>query len=171
MTMTGGISFWSPREGFVCDNVLNYEAVLADGRIVHANAPENADLWLALKGGSSNFGIVTRFDMRTLPQGELWGGTIRYDISTAPQQLKAFSDFLGSTVYDDFAELIQNYAFVGSMGVQIAINSIEYTKPIQSPLVFQPFTSIGPHLTNSMRITNLTDTTDEQASWGPPGAR
>ena len=155
----------------MCDNVLNYEVVLADGRIVNANAQENADLWLALKGGSSNFGIVTRFDMQTFPQGSIWGGTIHYDISTAPQQLEAFSDFISSSDYDEYAELIQNYAFIGNMGLQIAINSIEYTKPVENPPVFQPFTRIQPQLSNSMRITNLTDITDEQAAWGPNGAR
>lgn len=30
--------------------------VLADSRVVHANARENADLFWALKGGSCNFG-------------------------------------------------------------------------------------------------------------------
>lgn len=30
---------------------------LGDGRLVNANANENADLYRALKGGGSNFGI------------------------------------------------------------------------------------------------------------------
>lgn len=168
---TGGISFWSPRKGFVCDNILNYEVVLADGSIINANAEEHADLWLALKGGSSNFGIVTRFDIRTFPQGDIWGGTIIYDISTAALQFEAFSNFISSNDYDEYAELIQNYAFIGRTGFQFAVNSIEYTKPVENPLVFQPFTKIQSQFSNSMRITNLTDITDEQASSGPKGAR
>ncbi|KAJ8060841.1 hypothetical protein OCU04_009925 [Sclerotinia nivalis] len=64
---TGGISFFSAREGLVCDNVVNYEIVLADGKIVNANQSDNHDLWKALKGGSNNFGIVTRFNIRTFP--------------------------------------------------------------------------------------------------------
>ena len=167
----GGISFFSPRKGFVCDNVENYEVVLANGTIVNANARENASLWLALKGGSSNFGIVTRFDMRTFAQGNIWGGIIRYDISTAPQQLQAFSNFISSRDYDEYAELIQNYAFVGGRNLFLAINSLEYTKPLENPPVFQPFTQIKPQFTNSMRITNLTDVTDEQAALSSNGAR
>lgn len=60
------------------DNVLNYEIVLASGEIVNANADENRDLWLALRGGNNNFGVVTRFDFRTFPQGSFWGGSVYY---------------------------------------------------------------------------------------------
>ena len=167
----GGISFFSPRKGLVCDNIVNYEVVLADGRIVNANVNDNSDLWVSLRGGSSNLGVVTRFDMRTFPQGDIWGGTLTYDISTAPRQLQAFAHFNGAGDYDEYAELIQNYAFIGDMGLYIAVNSLEYTKPVVNPPVFQPFTEIQPQLSNSMRIANLTDITDELAATGPIGAR
>lgn len=58
--------------------MLNYQVVLADGRIVNANANTNADLFKALKGGSNNFGVVTRIDMQTLPAtlGGIYGGLV-----------------------------------------------------------------------------------------------
>lgn len=55
-------SFHSNTEGFAADNIRNFEVVLGNGSIVNANADENADLWKALKGGSGNFGFVTRLD-------------------------------------------------------------------------------------------------------------
>lgn len=36
--------------------LINIKVVLADGTIVEANADNHADLWRALKGGTSNFG-------------------------------------------------------------------------------------------------------------------
>ncbi|KAI0138688.1 FAD binding domain-containing protein [Hypoxylon sp. NC0597] len=68
----GGNSFFSGRMGFGCDSVLNFEVVLANGTIVNANNTTNSDLWRALKGGGSNFGIVTRFDMEAIPSRELY---------------------------------------------------------------------------------------------------
>lgn len=68
----GGISFFSGRTGFGCDSVVNFEVVLANGTIINASQAVNPDLWLALRGGSSNFGIVTRFDMEALPTRELY---------------------------------------------------------------------------------------------------
>ncbi|UNI24542.1 hypothetical protein JDV02_010278 [Purpureocillium takamizusanense] len=55
----GGNSYYADRKGFACDNVVNAEVVLANGTIVEANENANEDLWRALKGGLSNFGIVT----------------------------------------------------------------------------------------------------------------
>ncbi|KAI8628514.1 FAD-binding domain-containing protein [Xylariaceae sp. FL1651] len=68
----GGNSYYSGRAGFGCDSVINFEVVLANGTIVNANQTANADLWQALKGGSSNFGIVTRFDLEAIPAPDLF---------------------------------------------------------------------------------------------------
>lgn len=46
----------------------------AYGEIVTATVSENADLFWALKGGSSNFGIVTGFKMKTIPSERVWAG-------------------------------------------------------------------------------------------------
>ena len=56
LTLGGGLSFLSGQYGLVCDNVVNYEIVLADASIVNANATSDADLFFALKGGGNQFG-------------------------------------------------------------------------------------------------------------------
>ncbi|OKL57497.1 hypothetical protein UA08_06895 [Talaromyces atroroseus] len=71
----GGLSLYSQKYGWAVDNVRNFEVVLADGAIVNANADTNSDLFWALRGGGSNFGIVTRFDLQTHPLDLVWGGT------------------------------------------------------------------------------------------------
>ncbi len=70
----GGISFYSPKFGFVCSNAEKYEVVLANERTVTASASEHPDLWRVLKGGSTNFGIVTHSTLRCLPSEPLWVG-------------------------------------------------------------------------------------------------
>jgi len=56
LTLGGGLSFLSAEYGLVCDNVVNYEVVLADASIVNANASSNSNLYWALKGGGNQFG-------------------------------------------------------------------------------------------------------------------
>ena len=56
LILGGGIPNFSSEYGLVCDNVEEFEVVLADSRIVRASRRENEDLFWALKGGGPNFG-------------------------------------------------------------------------------------------------------------------
>lgn len=134
--------------------------VLANGNVVNANANVNADLWVALKGGSNNFGVVTRFDVTAFPQGDFWGGTILYDDSTSPRLLNAFAELNKAVGFDEYAALILSFSYVSGTGF-ISSGNIEYTQPIVNPPTFQPFTSIQPQYSNTMRISNQTDFTTE----------
>lgn len=137
-------------KGFVCDNVLNHEVILADGSIVNANKNENADLWVALRGGSNNFVLITRFDLHTFSQGSFLGGQIIYDFSTASQQIEAFSKFNSDPNYDEHATVIQIFGY-GS-GQFVILNSLQYTTPEFDPPALKPFTSIQPQILNTLRI-------------------
>lgn len=74
LLLGGGISFYGNQAGWSADNVLEYEVVLSSGQIVKASATSNTDLFWALKGGSSNFGIVTSFKLRTFPSRKVFAG-------------------------------------------------------------------------------------------------
>ena len=166
----GGISYFSARKGFACDNVVNYEVVIASGETVNANAKENADLWLALKGGSNNFGVVTRFDLEAFPQGDFWGRSILYDDSTSPQLFQAFANLNKATGFDEYAALILSFSYVSSTGFT-ASGNIEYTRPVINPPTFQHFISAEPQFANSMRISNQTDFTTEFVKYQFSGRR
>ncbi|KAI0902487.1 FAD-binding domain-containing protein [Annulohypoxylon nitens] len=110
LALAGGLSFFSSREGFICDNVLNYEVVLASGEIVNANAHKHPDLWRALRGGGNNFGIVTRYDFRTFEQGPFWGGSVCYFPPSFPAQVEQLNSMRMLTLKDAAAEQSQQSA-------------------------------------------------------------
>ncbi|KAL9069709.1 MAG: hypothetical protein Q9157_006059 [Trypethelium eluteriae] len=173
LILGGGISYFSGRKGFACDNVLNYEVVLGDGRIVNANAQENSDLWRVLKGGSNNFGIVTRFDMETFEQGHFWGGRILWLITanaTASALLDAFVHLNCAELYDPNAALILSFSSVPETGI-IASGNIEYGLPENNPKAFERFTEIQPQVSNTMRISNQLDFAKEFEEGMPNGQR
>jgi FAD/FMN-containing dehydrogenase len=93
LMLGGGISWYSARTGFACDSVVNYEVVLASGEILNANASANSDLWRALKGGGSNFGIVTRFDVEAFPASKLSIETRVIGVEHAYELADAISGF------------------------------------------------------------------------------
>lgn len=166
----GGISFFSPRYGFVCDVVENFEVVLGTGQIVNANSRTNPDLWKALKGGSNNFGIVTKFTLRAFDQGQFWGGFQGYSISTIQSQFQAFSDLLGAKTYDPFAAVIYSLAYDRISNAWNVAAQLSYTKPEVNPPFLRNFTS-QPQTFSTMRISSLTDFTQELAASNPPGRR
>lgn len=98
LLVSGGASYHTQLFGLSCDNVVGYEVVLADGSVVEASQDENEDLFKALKGGGSNLGIVTRFDMRTFttPPDGAYGGLLFTSWDHLDVVVDQFVDYVGS---------------------------------------------------------------------------
>ncbi|RFU81867.1 oxidoreductase, fad-binding [Trichoderma arundinaceum] len=169
LTTGGGMSYFSPRYGWTCDTVSNFQVVLADGSVVNANEKENEDLHIALRGGTNNFGIVTRFDFNAFEQGQLWGGALFHSLETIDENLKAFVDFASAEDYDEYASLITSFGFAAGRGAGI-VNNVEYTKPVEKPPVFEPFLKI-PSVMSTMRVASMADISKEQGAFSPYGMR
>jgi len=94
LTLGGGFGWLSRKYGLTVDNLESAEVVTAAGEVVRASATEHPDLFWALRGGSGNFGVVTRFEFRLHPVGpNLLSGLIVYPISEAKQVLRRYREF------------------------------------------------------------------------------
>ena len=87
------------------------QVVFADGSIRDINLTTYSNLYLALRGGGSNFGIVTRFDLMTNSQGDLWGGAIYWTYDSSTTLIQALQDFNTNAPEDKYATLILAFAF------------------------------------------------------------
>ncbi len=114
-----------------------------------------------MKGGSNNFGIVTRLDLATFEGGNLWGGVVTYPNSTTPQQLQALVNFNGRIEEDPYGSAIGIWRYSTLTNTTIIINAYEYTKPVEKPAAFDEFYAIPGNTSDFMRITNMTDITIE----------
>jgi FAD/FMN-containing dehydrogenase len=95
LTLGGGFGWLSRKYGMTVDNLESAEVVTAQGKVVRASAKEHADLFWALRGGSGNFGVVTRFEFRLHPVGpELLSGLIVYPFSEAKSVLRQYREFI-----------------------------------------------------------------------------
>jgi len=95
-------------------------------------------LFWALKGGSANFGIVTRYDLYTIPVYEIWGQITIYAPDQAFEVLAAFDDW----------QLNGSSDIKSSVSLTITLDSITvgltYSEPANLPDVFSPFYKIPP---------------------------
>lgn len=111
LVLGGGVSWYTPKRGFACDSVVNYEVVLADGSIVNANKSSHHDLWKALKGGGANFGIVTKFDMEAFPARNITKAPRMVSMEHTDQVVDAVVEFtdLDKSFEDNYLLTAFNY--------------------------------------------------------------
>jgi FAD/FMN-containing dehydrogenase len=93
-TLGGGIGWLMRKHGLACDNLLGADVVTADGRLVHASAEENAELFWGLRGGAGNFGIVTQFELELHPVGPtVYAGLIFFAAEHDEELLRSFREW------------------------------------------------------------------------------
>jgi FAD/FMN-containing dehydrogenase len=101
LTLGGGFGRLTRRFGMAIDNLESVDIVTADGKLRHASASENADLFWGVRGGGGNFGVATHFEFKLHPmQREVVAGWLRFPISRARDVLTMFADF-AHTAPDD----------------------------------------------------------------------
>jgi FAD/FMN-containing dehydrogenase len=100
LTLGGGLGWLMGKYGATVDNLIAAEVVTADGILRRASATEHPDLFWALRGGGGNFGVVTAFEFRLHPVGEVLGGMVLYPLDQATEVLRFYRDFC-PTLPDD----------------------------------------------------------------------
>ena len=124
--------------------------------MAYASASSNSDLWLALKGGSNNFGIITRFDIATIAQGKMSYNLVNYSYtsSTVESQANAFSNCMKPENFDKSAMM---GVFLNYYGGQLSLSdALWYLQPVPKPAAFKPFFDIA----NSTVSVTQVDTVD-----------
>ena len=121
LATAGGVGLLGRKYGLTIDHVVAAEIVLADGRLVRADADHHPDLFWAIRGAGGNFGIVTAFELEAYPLGnvvhstmvleagpgllERWGSVVE----ASPRELTSFL-MLGRQGRDAIAQLMTVFA-------------------------------------------------------------
>jgi FAD/FMN-containing dehydrogenase len=96
LTLGGGLGWLMRRYGLSCDNLQSVEIVTADGVVRAAGADENADLFWGVRGGGGNFGVVTSFEYRLHPVGEMLAGVVFFPLDRASGALRYYRDLMAA---------------------------------------------------------------------------
>ncbi|MEJ2865743.1 FAD-binding oxidoreductase [Actinomycetospora flava] len=92
----GGHGPLSRAFGTGADQVRRVRLVTADGVERDVDATREPDLFDALRGGKTGFGVVTEMEIALHPVARLYGGGIFFPGEASPQLLHAWRDWVGT---------------------------------------------------------------------------
>ena len=75
-TLGGGMGHLARRHGFAADHVRSVELVTAEGAVRTVTAQSDPELFWAVRGGQSRFGIVSTLEFDLFPVPEFFGGAM-----------------------------------------------------------------------------------------------
>ena len=90
-TLGGGMGHLARRHGFAADHVRAVELVRADGRVHRVTAASDPELFWAVRGGQSRFGIATALEFDLVPLAGFFGGALVFGPADVERVLRAFS--------------------------------------------------------------------------------
>jgi hypothetical protein len=137
---------------------------------VNVNDDSNPDLYFALRGGMNNFGIVTRFTMRTFPQGEMYSGARIFSFDQ--RHALASEAYRLTTEWKNDTNMAFSYGFAfNQKSGQYTLSVTEaYVEPTWHP---EPFNILNrlPYVSSTLRVDWMSNFSSEVSQARPPGGR
>ena len=169
LTLGGGYGRVARRFGMSIDNLESVNVMTADGKLVHASASENADLFWGVRGGSGNFGIVTMFEFGLHPmQREVVAGRVSFPIARARDVLSMWADYAPAApddLYFDPVMMIPPGGAPGSISLEVC-----YSGPQQdAERALAPIRKLGTPASDTLKAMDYVlvqrsgDVTDSRA--------
>jgi FAD/FMN-containing dehydrogenase len=157
LTLGGGFGRLARRFGLAIDNVESVDVVSADGRLHHASAIDNPDLYWAVRGGGGNFGIVTNFEFRLHPfDGKVVAGGISFPFARARDALTMYSEYAAiapDELYLDPALVIPPGGREGSIYLEVCYSGAP--KDLEAALA--PIRKLGTPASEALRSVDYVE--------------
>ncbi|KAH7055989.1 hypothetical protein B0J12DRAFT_776808 [Macrophomina phaseolina] len=169
LLLGGGISFLSARYGWATDNILEVEMVLPNATIITANEHCNPDLFFAIRGGGNNFGIVTRFILKTVSLGKVYGGQKFY----SPDKMDALIDASYNLMMSNDPDIAYwtGYIWMPAKNATLALSQLMYTQDVkESPAIYSEIDQIEA-VGSTMRTEYTSNFSMELKQGTPSGHR
>lgn len=128
LTLGGGLGWLMGKHGLTVDNLLSADVVTADAEFHPVSAEREPDLFWALRGGCGNFGVVTSFEYRLHPVGQILGGLVVYPLDQAADVARFYRDLCPAL--PDEAEAYLAFITEPQAGVPVVAMILGYNGPI-----------------------------------------
>ncbi|KAF4610654.1 hypothetical protein D9613_006785 [Agrocybe pediades] len=166
-TLGGGYSWKTNQYGLTIDTVTAFELVKPDGTVVTVTQASDPALFSGLKGGLNNFGIVTKFTLKTFPQTQVWGGLITI-VAPHIDDVAAATAAFSASATDPKAGIITTYNFLlGQPGISLLLF---YDAPTPPAGIFDDFLAI-PYFSKDVKTRDFLSLVKASPSDATSGTR
>ena len=170
------MSFLANRYGWGCDNVISFEAVLPSGEVATINDKQHSELYRALRGaGSTNFGIITSFELETViptNQAGFWWRSGFHDSSKIGPMLDEQYNLYKEKLPSDLdAAFIHAYAYDVAHDMSLGISMHVHTSHGDStslPDTFAAFEELEPIAAPDIGVFPMTNISQKLFESNPP---
>jgi FAD/FMN-containing dehydrogenase len=155
LTLGGGFGRLCRKYGMACDNLIGADIVTVDGQFRHVSDEENPDLMWALRGGGSNFGIVTALEYRLHSQDPM---VIAGDINFAGDDVRNALLFYaehGNDMPDDL-NLNAIVVTVPDVGRVVSFEAVWSGDQTQADAALAPLRNIGKPIVDTVAAVPYT---------------
>jgi FAD/FMN-containing dehydrogenase len=149
LTLHGGMGHLRRKYGLSIDNLRSVEIVTADGQLRRASTDEHPDLFWAVRGAGSNFGVVTSFEFNLHPLGpEVMLAAVAYHLDDARELLPKWRELL-QTMPEEVTPLVVFWSVPEGfppdlVGTPIVIIAAVYAGPAdEGERITQPFRELA----------------------------
>jgi FAD/FMN-containing dehydrogenase len=162
LTLGGGFGRLARRFGLALDNVNAVDIVTADGKLRHASATENPDLYWAVRGGGGNFGVVTNFEFGLHEmQRQVIGGDVIFPLSQLRDVLNMYADYSSRAPDELYLDFVVN-SEIGSTDGACVVHACYSGRESEADRVLSPIYKAGEPLSDSIKAI---DYVAIQRSW------
>ncbi|KAH7104901.1 FAD-binding domain-containing protein [Auriculariales sp. MPI-PUGE-AT-0066] len=146
VTLGGGYGWLSGRQGLAIDNLISATVVTASGEILEVSENLNQELFGGIRGGGSNFGIVSEFVFQLhVQRPTVYAGSLVF--LRTPELLSnvkaLLNDFWASAGTDDAVFMFVGFNHGGNVPI-ISLTVFHNGSREAGEAKFKPFVDLGP---------------------------
>jgi len=154
LATAGGIGWLARAHGLTIDRMRAVDVMLADGRLVHASATEEPELFWAMRGAGANFGIAVSFEFEAARVGRLGFAQLVFDASDTAQFLESWGAFIERADRAVSGEVILSSARHGGRRSAQAMLVVDSDEPERIIAHLQPLAQAAPLVDQSVVLAS-----------------
>jgi FAD/FMN-containing dehydrogenase len=149
LTLGGGFGRVCRKYSMACDNLIGADIVTVDGQLRHVSDEENPELMWALRGGGSNFGVVTALEYQLHQQDPM---VVAGDIRFAWKDARAALTFYAEHGNDMPDELNLNVILTAApdIGRFISFEAVWCGDPAKADAVLAPLRRVATPIADTV---------------------